>query len=106
LKLMSKLATRTLVCVVWQDAHGAALGDYSLSEIARDFHKPVTYTSFGLLIQQDEAGVTLASEQAGESYRNLSFVPAKMIVEIVDLGVPQRKRIAKKREIHDGRGPG
>jgi hypothetical protein len=87
-----KLATKPLVAVTWDDAHGTNLGDYSESEIERDFHKAARYTTFGLLVKEDTAGVTLASDVSEGSYRGVAFIPRGMIVDLVNLGIPQKRK--------------
>lgn len=84
------LSAKPLVAVIWDDAHGDAIGEHSESEIERDFHKPMRFVSFGLLIRRDETGVTTATEQVGTQFRGLSFVPHGMVHEVVELGVPRR----------------
>lgn len=95
---MLKLATKPLVAVIWDDAHGSHLGDYSESEIERDFHKPVRYTSFGLLVTESAAGYTLAGDTSEGQYRGITFVPKGMVVEIVNLGVPTKKAPRKQNK--------
>ena len=78
-------APKPLVCVIWDDAHGEATGDYSEAEIERDYHAAVRYYSYGMLVRDDEKGVTIASEwseNAGISYRGLSFIPRGMVVSV------------------------
>lgn len=94
-RAVSYLSDLPLAMVEWADAHGSATGDYTLDEVARDFHKPVVYRNFGLLVQQDTHGITMAAEQTGEEVRGLSFIPAGMVVEIVLLGRPKRPRAPK-----------
>lgn len=96
-----KLANKPLVAVTWDDAHGTNLGDYSESEIERDFHKPARYTTFGLLVKENEAGVTLASDVSEGTYRGVAFIPRGMIVEIVNLGVPQKREPRKRKETRE-----
>lgn len=92
------LSDKPLVAVIWDDAHGAAIGDYSESEIERDFHKPIRYVSFGLLIRRDAAGVTFASEQVGAEFRGLSFVPHGMVHEVIELGLPRRPQAPRVKK--------
>ena len=86
-----------LTAVIWDDAHHS-LEEYTVEDVGRNFHKAARTTNYGLLIKQDEQGVTLTSEEdeAGE-LRHVFFIPSKMIVEIVDLGVPKRKLIRKRK---------
>ncbi len=97
---MSALAPLPLCCVVWDDAHGSAGGEFTAEEIERDLHQPAVITSFGLLVCQNERGVTIAQEitsgtDAEPTFRGLGFVPAGMLREVVMLGVPRRPRAKK-----------
>jgi len=100
---MKALAPLPLACVVWDDAHGHAGGEYTAEEIVRDMHDPAVITSFGLLVHQDERGVTIAQEitsgdgAAEPTYRGLGFVPAGMLREVIVLGVPSRPRVRKPK---------
>lgn len=100
---MTKLADRTLVCVIWDDAHGTASGEYTEDEIAKDLHQPMPIKSFGLKVQDDERGVSLANEITSEdldvlpTYRGVSFIPRAMVKEVIDLGVPARRRKRAER---------
>lgn len=93
-----RLATKPLVAVTWDDAHGTNLGDFSESEIERDFHKAARYTTFGLLVKEDAAGVTLASDVSEGTYRGVAFIPRGMIVDLVNLGIPQKRETRKTRK--------
>lgn len=94
------LAALPLCCVIWDDAHGRAGGEYTAEEISRDLHQPAVIKTFGLLLQDDERGVTLVQEiTSGEdettTYRGVGFVPRGMVREVILLGQP--KRPGKKR---------
>jgi hypothetical protein len=95
------LAGLPLCCVVWDDAHGRAGGEYTAEEIARDLHQPAVIKTFGLLLQDDERGVTVVQEvTSGDedtvTYRGVGFVPRGMVREVVHLGVPRRPRTRRK----------
>jgi hypothetical protein len=96
-----ELATLPLVCVVWLDAHGRTDGEFTAEDIARDHHDPAPIKTFGLLVHDDERGVSIAQEITSEgnaptTYRGLGFIPRGMVQEVIYLGVP--KRPAKKRQ--------
>lgn len=84
---------RPLVCVTWIDAHK----DQD-EHAARDIpHEPAVCRVYGLLLRQDDAGVTLADEETWlrdneVTYRGRTFIPAPFVVEVVQLAVPQRRR--------------
>ncbi len=88
-----KGSAHPLVAVVWDDAKATAVVEYDLNEVRTQFHKPARYTTYGLLLVDDEQGVTLASEEGDDqNLRGLSFIPRQMIVEVVTL----LKRRARK----------
>ena len=90
-----------LVAVVWDDAKATAVVEYDLNEVRTQFHKPARYTTYGLLLVDDQQGVTLASEEGDDhNLRGLSFIPRQMIVEVVVLARRRtRKPNAKKRPV-------
>ena len=92
------LSTKHLVCVVWDDAH-ITLDEYNQAEVERDFHGPCKVNTFGLLVADDAAGVTLAMQEGAEDgkFRHLNFIPRGMIVEVVDLGPPKKKTKRAKK---------
>lgn len=97
------LSDKPLVCLIWDDAH-MSLDEWTPQEVEQQFHQPERVKTFGLLIQDNLAGVTLAMEE-GESdgkFRHLTFVPRGMVVEMVDLGVPKKKLVRKRKEPNDG----
>jgi hypothetical protein len=97
---MSDLSLKHLVAITWEDAHGKATGDFSEEQIAQEFHQAALYTSYGLLIIDNEKGVTIAMEEADDgSFRGLTFIPRGMVKELVNLGRPKRKMKRKKREL-------
>lgn len=70
-----------LVKVVWNDAHGSAANVvYDIDEIP---HGPIECTSYGLLLKEDDLGISIASECVGvDTYRGYSFIPAKMTISV------------------------
>jgi hypothetical protein len=101
---VSALANHKLVCVVWDDAHSPS-GAFTADEIRRDQHKPVRYNSFGLLIADDERGISIAQEQDNDGgLRGVTFVPRGMVVDVIDFGIPKRRtpRKAKAAPTQEG----
>lgn len=85
-----KDSTHPLVAVVWDDAKATAVVEYDLNEVRTQFHRPARYTTYGLLIIDDQQGVTLATEEGDDhNLRGLTFIPRPMIVEVVNL--PRRR---------------
>jgi hypothetical protein len=96
------LAPVPFVCVVWNDAHGSATGEYTTEEIIRSHHDPMAIRTFGLLVHDDDRGLTIASEitnpDSGDEpvFRGIGFIPRGMLREVIMLGTP--KRPAQKRK--------
>jgi hypothetical protein len=94
-----KNSTLPLAAVVWDDAKATAVVEYDLNEVKTQFHKAARYTTYGLLVIQDEKGITLASEQGDDqNLRGLTFIPRQMVVEVVLLGKPRARKARQKRE--------
>lgn len=94
---MSHLSKYHLAAVVWEDAHHS-LEEYTVDEVKRNFHKPIVTTNYGLLIEDNERGVTLTSEEDVDGdIRHVFFIPRKMIVEVVDFGPPKRPKRPKPK---------
>lgn len=85
---------RHLVAVKWRDAHGSALSEFAEHEIP---HRAYIWTTYGLLMRDDDEGISIASEVSEGSYRGVTFVPRQMVIEVIDLGVPHRPRERKKK---------
>ena len=71
-----------LVRVLWDDAH-MSMDEYTPEEVFRDMHRPEQVYTYGLLVQDDECGVTIAMEQGvtDGKFRHLTFIPRGMVVE-------------------------
>jgi hypothetical protein len=94
-----KNSTHPLVAVVWDDAKATAVVEYDLNEVRTQFHKAARYTTYGLLLVDDDKGITLASEEGDDqNLRGLTFIPRQMIVEVVVLGRQRVKRAGAKRQ--------
>lgn len=93
-----KDSTHALVAVVWDDAKATAVVEYDLNEVRTQFHRPARYTTYGLLLVDDQQGVTLASEEGDDhNLRGLSFIPRQMIVEVVVLARRRTRKAAVKK---------
>ena len=79
-----------VVCVTWTDAHGNAFAIYEAHELP---HAPAIVKTYGVLLREDDAGVSLASEVfEGGNYRGVTFIPKGMIRELLDVGRKPRQR--------------
>lgn len=76
--LEQQLKGKSVWAVIWDDAHGNG-GDVS----ADDFHHaPWQYLTVGVLLQDDEVGVSLAQDLGEDgNYRGSAFIPAAMVVK-------------------------
>lgn len=93
-----KESIHPLVAVVWDDAKATAVVEYDLNEVRTQFHKAARYTTYGLLLVDDDKGITLASEEGDDqNLRGLTFIPRAMIVEVVILSKPKVRKPRAKR---------
>lgn len=82
--------SKHLVALKWHDAHGSATSAFNEHEIP---HAPIEITTYGLLLRDDQEGVSVANEVCNDgTYRGHSFVPRALIVDMIDLGEPKAKR--------------
>ena len=74
-----------VACVVWDDAHGG-LNGWGSFEAKKD-HKPRVILSVGIVLRDDEVGITLAQskDQRARNYDNTIFVPRVCITEVTDV---------------------
>lgn len=87
-----------LVAVVWNDASARNQAvEYTESEVRSQFHQAERVISLGLLLHEDEKGLSLYTEETGpDAIRGVSFIPAPMVVEVIRLGPlkrPKKKRL-------------
>ncbi len=69
----------TLVGVRWRDAHGG--GDVDLSNL-EESHAPVMVTTFGLLLRDDDRGVSVANERVSSGWRGHTFIPRPLVESV------------------------
>ena len=85
-----------LVGVEWDDAHGSVTNEISPQDgTLSSFHKPHRVVTYGLLMREDDHGITLAMEDlSDDDYRGPTFIPRSLIRS--DIWVvsahPRRKR--------------
>ena len=69
-----------LVALRWLDAHGTATNTYELHELP---HKALEIVTYGLLLRDDEQGISLACEDCGGgTYRGVTFIPRALVVDV------------------------
>lgn len=99
--IKGQLTSYHLVCVIWDDAF-AVSEQTTLEEIEASYHKAQRFSTFGLLLKDSESGVTLAGElESNGQFRHVAFIPKKMIVEVIDFGIP-KKPVARRRRARAG----
>ena len=93
------MTDRPLACVRWTDAHGNSLTTYEAHEVP---HAPAIVQTYGIVIRQDDAGITLACEvfEAG-SFRGVTFIPAGMVLEVRYFHAVRPKRARRARSTPD-----
>lgn len=81
---------KELVSVKWLDAHGTSITAYAEHEIP---HAAYEVTTYGLLLREDDSGVSVAAEVCSDNtYRGVTFIPKGMIVEVHRLSGAKRKQ--------------
>ena len=87
--------------VVWLDAHARNQAvEYEESEVA-PLHRPEECTIIGLVIKDDDTGISLYNEETGpSSIRGLSFIPRKMVKEVVYVNFSSVRKPRIKKEKH------
>ena len=80
-----------LVSLRWMDAHAtAATSAYEPHELP---HRAAEVTTYGLLLRDDEQGISIASEDIGAGmYRGITFVPRQLIVHLKHLQRPRKRK--------------
>lgn len=84
-----------LALLVWDDAHGSAVEQVTLSSVA-EAHKAAVFQTVGWILLDDDAGVSIANErcldEGEESYRGRTFVPRALIRSVTPLNKPRKPR--------------
>jgi hypothetical protein len=80
-----------LVSLRWLDAHAtAATSAYETHELP---HRAAEVTTYGLLLRDDEQGISIASEDIGAGmYRGITFVPRQLIIHMKHLQRPRKRK--------------
>lgn len=84
--------SRTPVLCIWNDAHGAVQEADTVDFL--DMGPCVTYT-VGYLVIQNDQGVVLTDTiwedpEMAEQVSSYNFIPCSMVVELLDLPIPDR----------------
>ena len=85
-----------LVKVTWQDAHGSAANiAYTIDEIP---HSPVIVESYGILLKDDAAGISIASEKCDvDCWRGYGFMPRGMVTAVTLVTAERKPRLRTKK---------
>ncbi len=83
------------VSVAWTDAWADGVDDVTMDKV-HEKHKAIAMETRGWLLLDDETGVSLFYERAGDrsSYRGRTFIPRGMVVSVSDFPA---KRIKKAK---------
>jgi hypothetical protein len=94
----SKLFRYPAVAVIWWDAHARPQAvEYTEDEV-KTLHQPAEVITLGLLIKEDDTGISLYSEEPGpDSVRGANFIPAGMIKEVIRLGDLKRPAMPRAK---------
>jgi hypothetical protein len=89
----------SVAIVVWDDAHGSATKDVTEKELP---HGPVTMTTMGWILREDDIGISIACERFGDEgvdyYRGHTFIPHGLIKSCTKFNLsasPRKPRHAK-----------
>lgn len=74
-------STIPLVAIRWNDAHGSAVEDVTPENLDM-YHAPYVLVTFGLLLKDNEDGVTVANEVTGDGWRGVTFIPRPLITNM------------------------
>lgn len=83
-----------LVVIEWDDAWVKADEAIVLSDVSAT-HKPLTVTTIGWLLREDDAGVSVANEIYDETYRGRTFIPKAMVRKLTRFALTKPR--TKKR---------
>lgn len=90
----------SIAIVVWDDAHGSSTRDVTEKELP---HAPVTMTTIGWLLREDDKGISIACERFAEDgvdyYRGHTFVPHAMVKSCTkfNLSPARRKKVPHEK---------
>jgi len=79
-----------LVSVRWHDAHATATATYEMHELP---HRAIEIVTYGLLLRDDEEGISIASEDCGDGcYRGVTFIPRSLVREVKPIKRPRKPK--------------
>lgn len=79
-----------VVIVRWMDAHATATATYEIHELP---HKAIEIETYGLLLRDDDTGVSIANEDCGAGvYRGVTFIPRQLIFGVRPVQRPRKKK--------------
>lgn len=87
-----------LVGVKWDDAHGNAQTVISAEDVSlTSFHGPLPVITYGILLQDDLKGVTVATEDyENGDFRGPTFIPRSLVKDMwIVSKTPSRHRRGK-----------
>ena len=95
---MKTLFRHDAVIVRWLDAHCRNQAvEYTEDEARLQYHRGEEVTTLGLLLYEDDKGLSLYNENTGpDSIRGLNFIPKAMVIDVVRLGrlrTPRKTRV-------------
>lgn len=84
------LPNKSLVAVVWADAHGSATDTYGERDIP---HAPVYIATVGWELRSDEEGISVSNEFCGDAdYRGITFIPRALVKSVLVLKAARKPR--------------
>jgi len=101
------MTAKPLVGVLWDDVRGDSTKVIDEDNLEA-FHSPLHVITYGLLLVDDDKGVTVATEDCGNGeWRGPTFVLRELIREVwIVSKKPTRRRLANKLPRKEGKGEG
>lgn len=92
-KIIHTFPKHSMVAVLWHDPHSLPATEVVSAEDVHNLHRSLPMITNGYILKEDEGGVSVASEYCGGGdFRNTTFVPRELIVEIIKWPKLRRKR--------------
>ena len=94
-----KFPSLPFAAVLWDDAHSPNATDtFSPDTIVKE-HVAVKVVTVGWVLRDDDYGISIAGEWTGDDdYRSVTVITRAMLVEVVPLSKPRRRRKVKDVE--------
>jgi hypothetical protein len=86
-----------LVVIVWDDAWVRAEESVAMGDVHAT-HKPMSITTIGWLLLENEDGISVANEYYDDTYRGRTFIPRAMVKSVTRFALT-KPRLRKGRPL-------